>query len=60
MPQETMTDSGAGERKFNPPAQFVKQAHIKSMDEYKRMYDRSIKDPDGFWGEVANGFYWKQ
>ena len=51
MPQEAMTDSGVGERKFNPPGEFVKQAHIKSMDEYKKMYERSIKDPEGFWGE---------
>ncbi|MCK4340317.1 MAG: acetate--CoA ligase [Phycisphaerae bacterium] len=45
---------------FNPPADFVKEAHIKSMDEYKRMYEQSIKDPEGFWGEIANGFYWKE
>jgi acetyl-CoA synthetase len=60
MPQEVMTDSGAGERLFNPPAEFAKRAYIKSMAEYKQMYDRSIQDPEGFWGEIANGFYWKQ
>ena len=60
MPREAITDSGANERKFNPPAEFAKRAHIKSMDEYKKMYERSIKDPDGFWSEIANGFYWKQ
>ncbi len=60
MPQETITDSGTTERVFNPPASFSQRAHIKSMDEYKRLYERSIKDPEGFWGEIANGFYWKQ
>jgi acetyl-CoA synthetase len=45
---------------FKPPAEFVAKAHIKSMDEYQRMYDKSINDVDGFWGEIANGFYWKQ
>ncbi len=60
MPQEAMTDSGVNERVFNPPAGFVSKAHIKSMAEYKKMYEKSIKDPDGFWGEIANGFYWKQ
>ncbi len=45
---------------FNPPAEFSKQAHLKSMDDYKRMYEKSISDPEGFWGEVANGFYWQQ
>ena len=24
------------------------------------MYKRSIDDPEGFWTEIANGFYWKQ
>jgi acetyl-CoA synthetase len=24
------------------------------------MYQRSIDDPEGFWAEVAEGFYWKQ
>ncbi|HPM22254.1 MAG TPA: acetate--CoA ligase, partial [Phycisphaerae bacterium] len=60
MPQEVMTDSGANERVFNPPAEFAKRAHIKSLDEYRKMYERSIKDPEGFWGEVANGFHWQQ
>jgi acetyl-CoA synthetase len=55
-----MTDSGTNERMFNPPASFVQRAHIKSLDEYKRMYQKSIQDPEGFWGEIANGFYWKQ
>ncbi len=57
MPQEVEAGS---ERLFRPSAEFVKRAHIKSMDEYKRMYDRSINDPEGFWGEVASGFYWKE
>jgi len=60
MPQEVMTDSGANARVFNPPAEFAKRAHIKSLDEYRKMYERSIKDPEGFWGEVANGFHWQQ
>lgn len=40
-------------RKFDPPKEFVEQAYVKSYDEYKRLYDRSINDPDGFWGEMA-------
>jgi len=60
MPQETITDSGTTERLFNPPPSFSQRAHIKSLEEYKRLYERSIKDPEGFWGEIANGFYWKQ
>ena len=39
--------------KYPPPEAFAKQAHIKSMDEYHRLYEQSIKDPEAFWEEVA-------
>jgi hypothetical protein len=31
-------------------------AEINSMEVYKAVYDRSIKDPDGFWSEMANKY----
>lgn len=40
-------------RKFYPPKEFVEQAYVKSYDEYKKMYDRSINDPEGFWADMA-------
>ena len=30
------------------------------MATYQAMYERSIKDPEGFWGEVAEGFHWEK
>ncbi|WP_027177635.1 acetate--CoA ligase [Maridesulfovibrio bastinii] len=39
-------------RIFNPPSD-VSFAHIKSFDEYKAVYDRSINDMEGFWAERA-------
>ncbi len=47
-------------RTFPPSASFAAKAHIKSLDEYRRMYKRSIEDPGGFWSEIAEGFYWKK
>jgi acetyl-CoA synthetase len=44
--------------KVPPPASFTDKAHIKSFAQYKEMYDRSINDPDGFWGEQAEQFHW--
>ncbi len=38
---------------FPPDPKFQKQAHIKSMAEYEKMYKRSVDDPEGFWGEQA-------
>jgi hypothetical protein len=43
---------------FPPPAAFSERAWIKSLDQYNKMYERSIKDPDGFWGEIASEFHW--
>ncbi|MFH1467557.1 MAG: acetate--CoA ligase [Pseudomonadota bacterium] len=43
---------------FAPPAAFTEQAWIKSLDQYKAMYERSIDDPEGFWGEEAAKFHW--
>ena len=28
-------------------------AHMRSMAEYKALYQRSLDDPQGFWGEQA-------
>ena len=43
---------------FNPPAAFTEGAWIKSREEYQKLYDRSVQDPEGFWGEVAEQFHW--
>ena len=45
-------------RTFPPPAALAAKAHISSFDEYQRMYDRSINDPDGFWLEQAELLHW--
>ena len=35
-------------------------AHINSED-YERMYQRSVEDPQGFWGDMAREFLdWEQ
>jgi acetyl-CoA synthetase len=45
-------------RVFNPPKGFIEKAHIKSMDEYKKLYGKSEKDLEGFWAEQANIIHW--
>jgi acetyl-CoA synthetase len=40
-------------RVFNPPAGLVEKAYLKSIDEYKAQWKRSVEDPEGFWGEKA-------
>ena len=43
---------------YNPSEIFSSNALISSMDEYKNKYQRSLDDPDGFWGEEAEQFIW--
>jgi len=38
---------------YPPPPHIQANAAIRSLDEYREMYRRSIEDPDGFWGELA-------
>ena len=45
-------------RVFPPPAEFSRNAHIKSMEEYEALYKRSIEDPEGFWADVAQELHW--
>ncbi|KAA3633396.1 MAG: acetate--CoA ligase [Bacteroidetes bacterium] len=33
---------------------------IKSLDEYKSVYQRSVDDPEGFWAEQAETFNWSK
>jgi acetyl-CoA synthetase len=47
-----------GGKLFPPPANFAGQANCPSFEAYQQMYDRSVQDPEGFWGEVAEEFIW--
>ncbi|MBM3401101.1 MAG: acetate--CoA ligase [Bacteroidetes bacterium] len=33
---------------------------INSFDDYKRVYDYSVTEPENFWGDVADTFYWQK
>ena len=56
--KKTITSMMDETRKFPPTKEFSSKAHIKSLDEYKKLYNRSIQDPDGFWGEQAANLEW--
>lgn len=42
------------------PAAISQQAHVKNFEEYKKLYQRSIEDPDAFWLEQAQSLEWMQ
>jgi len=56
--KKTITSMMDEKRVFKPSEEVVKQAYIKSMDEYKKLFKRSIDDPEGFWGEMAEQLDW--
>lgn len=45
-----MSANGEYQTSYDPPKDLQAQAHVKSLDEYKRMYDQSLKDPEVGWG----------
>ncbi|MBF0171145.1 MAG: acetate--CoA ligase [Nitrospinae bacterium] len=55
---KTISSLSTEHRLFPPPAAVIERAWVKSLDDYRALYDRSIRDPEGFWSEVADGFTW--
>jgi acetyl-CoA synthetase len=45
------------EKVYDVPAEWRKRAFVDDA-KYKEMYDRSIKDPNGFWAEHAKRVDW--
>ena len=46
------------QRKFECPPEFARQAHVKNLDEYDRLYKESVDDPDKFWARIAGELHW--
>jgi acetyl-CoA synthetase len=36
------------------------QYFIDSEEKYKKIYEKSVSDPEGFWGDIAESFLWKK
>jgi acetyl-CoA synthetase len=46
------------ERIFPPPEDFARSAHIRSMEEYERLYAESLNSPETFWARMAEKLHW--
>jgi acetyl-CoA synthetase len=51
--KESIRVLSSEERTFPPSAEMSKKAHIGSIEQYEEMYKKSVEDPEGFWGEIA-------
>jgi len=45
-------------RKFPPPASVQANAHVNSMEQYQKMWEESVNNPDKFWLEQAKTLDW--
>lgn len=42
------------------PSDFVlAKSRLPSFERYKEIHQRSLDDPEGFWNDIANEFYWQ-
>ena len=47
-------------RVFTPSEEFANDAHVKSVEEYEELHQRSINDPEGWWSEQASNLKWQK
>jgi len=47
-------------RVFPPPESFAQAAHVKSLGEYRGLYEASLRDPEGFWAHQAETLRWSR
>jgi len=45
-------------RVFAPDEEFSAHAHIRSMEQYRALYAKSIQEPEAFWMEMAQALHW--
>ncbi len=55
---KTITSMMGEKRVFNPPEELSDGAYVRNLVEYKAVYQWSISDPEGFWGEMAEQLDW--
>ncbi len=55
---ESITSLLQEKRLFQPPAEFSGRARVGSMAAYRALHERSVRDPDGFWADVAGELWW--
>lgn len=47
-------------RLVNPPQNIQDASYIKSFEDYKKMYQKSIENPEWFWESIANELDWME
>ncbi len=53
-----MVEGTGSPERFPPPSGFRRRAFIKNIEDYRKLYRRSVEDPEGFWSEQAGRIEW--
>uniref|UniRef100_A0A3Q2FFU8 Propionate--CoA ligase n=1 Tax=Cyprinodon variegatus TaxID=28743 RepID=A0A3Q2FFU8_CYPVA len=48
------------EKIYHPPPDLQRDAHVPDFSSYLEMYKKSLENPEAFWKEVADEFFWKK
>ena len=56
----TKRDPKSIEGIYKPPKDIRRTAYIKNMEEFKRIYYHSIRNPSNFWAEEAEKLHWSR
>ncbi len=56
--EKNITSLSRENRLFKPKKSFSKNAYIKSFPQYKKAYEKSIKEPEKFWAKIAEELHW--
>ena len=62
MPDDVAIESVLNENRVFPPREgfgdSIGGAYVASMEQYREMHERSIRDPDAYWAEIARELDW--
>lgn len=53
-PESVLAERGL----FEPSLEFREKARLNNVEDYRRMYNESLSDPESFWGAMAEDISW--
>ncbi|XP_037538312.1 acyl-CoA synthetase short chain family member 2 like [Nematolebias whitei] len=56
----TMVVSESRDKMYYPPPDLQRDAHVPDLNSYLEMYKKSLENPEAFWKEIADEFFWKK
>uniref|UniRef100_A0A8D0CQQ9 Acetyl-coenzyme A synthetase, cytoplasmic n=1 Tax=Sander lucioperca TaxID=283035 RepID=A0A8D0CQQ9_SANLU len=48
------------DKMYYPPDDLKRDAHVPDFNSYLALYRKSLENPEAFWKEVADDFFWKK